>query len=63
MRNAEGQLRVLKNALKSRIDKRVQGSHQALPWMVMQVATVINKGRRDDEGFTACRRWKWREFT
>ena len=24
---------------------------------------VINRGRKDDEGFTACRSLRWREFT
>ncbi len=47
----------------SRIKGRVEGDHQAVPWMVAHAATVINKGREDDEGFTACRRWKVREFT
>ena len=30
--------------------------------MVRHAATVINNGRKDDEGFAACRRWKKREF-
>ncbi len=30
--------------------------------MVMHVATVINKGRRDDEGVTPHRRWKGMDF-
>ncbi len=48
--NAQGQLRVLKTTLESRTNKRVEGDHQAVPWMLMQAATVINKRRRDDEG-------------
>ncbi len=31
--------------------------------MVIHAATVINKGREDDDGFTAHRRWKGRELT
>ncbi len=31
--------------------------------MVMHAATVISKGRKDDEEFTPCWRWKGREFT
>ncbi len=31
--------------------------------MVRHAATVINTGRRDDEGLAAHRRWKGREFT
>ncbi len=58
VKNAQGQLRVLKNALENRINKREDGDHQSAPWMVMHAATVINKGRRDDEGFMPYRRWK-----
>ncbi len=47
VKNAQGQFRVLKDALESRINRRVEGDHQAVPWMVMRAATVINKGRRD----------------
>jgi hypothetical protein len=31
--------------------------------MVMRAASVINKGRKDDEGFAACRRRGGKEFT
>jgi hypothetical protein len=31
--------------------------------MVTHAATVIDKGRKDDEGFTAYRRWKGTKFT
>ncbi len=62
VKNAQGQLRVFKDALESRINNRVQGDHQAVPWIVTLAATVINKGRKEDEGFTAHWRWKVREF-
>ncbi len=45
VKSAQGQFRVVKNALESRINKRVEGYHQAVPWMVMHAATVINNGR------------------
>jgi hypothetical protein len=36
----------------------------AVRWGVRSCAApVINKGRKDDEGFTAYRRWKGKEFT
>ncbi len=56
VKNAQGQLRVLKHALESRSNKRAKGDHQVAPWMVTHAAAVINRGRRDDEGFTAYRR-------
>ncbi len=54
----QGQFRVLKGALESGINRRVEGDHQAVPWMATHTATVIDKGRKDDEGFTAYGRWK-----
>ncbi len=63
VKNAQGQFRVLKNALESRINRRVEGEYQAAPWMVMFVATVINKGRKDDEEFTPHRRWRGKELS
>ncbi len=34
-----------------------------MPWTVIHAATVINKGRKDDEGFTPHRRWKGKEIS
>ncbi len=53
---------MLKKEPESRINKRVEGDHQAAPWMVTHAATVINRGRKDDEEFKAYRRWKGKEF-
>ncbi len=61
--NAQGQFRVLKDAMESRINRQVEGDHQAVPWMVTCAATVIDEGRMEDEGFAAYRRWKGTEFT
>ncbi len=57
VKNVQGQVR----ALESRINKRVEGDHQAVPWRVMHVATVISKGRKDDEGFRPHRRSRQKE--
>ncbi len=62
VKNLQGQLRVLKDALESRIKKRVDGEHLTVPWMVMHAATVINKGRKDDEAFMPHRRREGKEF-
>ena len=61
-KNVQGQFRVLKDALESRVGRRIQGDHPAVPWLVMYAASVINRGRKDQEGFTPYRRWKGREF-
>ena len=45
------------------VNERAEGHPQAVPWTVIHAATVINKERKDDEAFTAHRRWKWRVLT
>ncbi len=62
IKNAQGQFRVIKDALESRIKEKLSGEHPAVPWMVMHAASVISRGRKDEEGFSAYRRWKGREF-
>ena len=62
VKNVQGQFRVLKDALESRHGRRLEGGHQAVPWLMMHAASVINRGRKDEEGFSAYRRWKGREF-
>ncbi len=58
VKNVQGQFRVIKDALESRRQRRVEGEHPAVPWMAMHAASVINRGRKDDEGFTVYRRWR-----
>ncbi len=63
VKNVQGQLRVIKDALESRRGGRIEGEHPAVPCMVMHAASAISRGSKDDEGFTAYRMWKGREFT
>jgi hypothetical protein len=63
IKNVQGQFRVIKDALESRQGRRIDGEHPVVPWMVMHAASVVNRSRKDDEGFSAYRRWKGREFT
>ena len=58
IKNVQGQFRVIKDALESRIKEKLNGEHPAVPWMVMHAASVMNRGRKDEEGFSAYRRWK-----
>ena len=46
VKNAQGQFRVLKDALESRINRRVEGGHRSVPWMVTHAATVMNREER-----------------
>ncbi len=63
MKDVQGQLRAIKDVLESRRGRRVEDEHQVAPWMAMHAASVINRGRKDDEGQSAHRKWKGREFT
>ncbi len=61
-KNVPGQFRVLRDALESRVGKRITGEHPIAPWLVVSVASVISRGRKDHERFTALRRRKGREL-
>ncbi len=63
MKNAQGQFRVMKNALESRSNQRVEGDHQAVPWIGDARGDGDRRGRKHDEVFTPRRRWKEKEFT
>ncbi len=54
--NVQGQFGVIKDALESRHKRKMKGEHPAVPWIVTHAASVINRGRKGDEGFTAYRR-------
>ncbi len=44
-KTAQGQLRVLKDALESSIGRRITGEQPIVPWLVMHAASAINRGR------------------
>ncbi len=49
LKNAQGHLRMIKDALESRNKRGAGGEHPAVPWMVMHAASVINRGRQYEE--------------
>ncbi len=60
---SQWQLRAIKDASESRHQRRVEGEHQVVPWMVMHAASVINVWRQENEVFSAYRGWRCTEFT
>jgi hypothetical protein len=62
VKNVQGQFRVIKDVLENRHGRQVDGEHPVVPWTVRHAASVVNRARKDDEGFSAYRRWKGREF-
>jgi len=62
VKQVQAKIRTQKDALETRIGERMKGDHQILPWLVSHAAATINRRRKDEEGFTAHRRWKGKEF-
>jgi hypothetical protein len=48
VQQAQGQVRVMKDALESRIQSKIKGDHPCLPWLVRHAACIINRRRKDD---------------
>ena len=46
----------------TRYNERIGEQHCAVPWLVIHASSVITRMRKDDEGFTAYRKWKGRPF-
>ena len=61
-KQVQAKVRTQKDALETRIGERIKWYHQVLPWLVSHAAATINRRRTDEEGFTAHRRWKGKEF-
>ncbi len=53
---------MMKDALGSRFDKRIGEESNLVPWLVGHAAAVVNRRRKDQEGFTAYRRWTGKEL-
>ena len=62
VRQVQGQIRTMKDALESRYSERLPRDSHALPWLVAHAAASITRFRKDASGITAYRRWKGREF-
>ena len=62
VRQVQGQIRTMKDALESRCGQRLPRDSHALPWLVAHAAATIARFRKDAHGITAYRRWKGKEF-
>ena len=62
VRQVQGQIRTMKDALESRYGERIARDSHILPWLVMHAAATITRYRKDADGITAYRRWKGKEF-
>ena len=58
----QGQFRVIKDALESRIGVRITGEATCVPWMVSHAAALINRYHVGLDGKTNYQRWKGKRF-
>ena len=62
VKQVQGQVRALKDALETRIGERIRGEHSCIPWMIQHAASTMNRRRMDESGMTPYRKWKGRDF-
>ena len=62
VKQVQGQIRTMKDALETRIGARIEADSWILPWLILHAAATMNRRRKDRSGITAFRKWKGREF-
>ena len=58
----QGQFRTFKDALESRYETRIDGSHQCVPWLMTHSAETINRFQIGSDGRTALIRSRGKSF-
>ena len=58
----QGQFRAIKDGLEARIGTRITECMTIVPWMVIHAARTINRYQVGQDGKTAYKRWKGKEF-
>ena len=62
VQQVQGQFRTIKDALESRIGKRIGGDSVLVPWMVIHAARTINRYHLAEDGKTNYEGWKRKQF-
>jgi len=62
VQQVEGQVRTLKAQLESRIGEELPNDHDLLPWLVTHAAALLSRFKVGEDGMTAYRRLRGREF-
>ena len=62
IQGVQDQISTVKNSLESRLRKEVKADHPALPWLVMHAANLLNRYHKGQDGCTAYRRLKGKDF-
>jgi len=58
----KSQFRAMKDGLDTRYRARITGEHVSVPWLIAHAAATINRRKVGQDGKTAYRRWKGKEF-
>ena len=62
VQQVQGQFRTMKDALETKIGARLAPNSTIIPWIVVHAARTINRYQVGDDGKTAYRRWKGKDF-
>ena len=62
IQQAQGQFRTMKDALETNIGTRLKPNSAIVPWIVAHSARTINRYQMGEDGKTAYRRWKGKDF-
>merc|ERR1711867_282383 len=62
IRQVQGQIRTTRDCLESRLGVKLTGEDTIFPWLVSHAAATINRHHVGQDGKTAHRRWKGKEF-
>ena len=62
IKQVQGMFRTIKMSTESRIGDRIIRSHALIPWLVRHAASLITKYTKGEDGCTAYRRMKGKEF-
>ena len=62
VQTVQGQVRTVKTGLESRLGVRIESDHPCLPWLVQHSANLLSRYMKVEDGCTAYRRLRGREF-
>ena len=62
VRNVQGQVRSMRDALETRYQIKINGESSCIPWMVRHAANLISRYQVGMDGRTAYERWKGKKY-
>ena len=62
VRNVQGQVRSMRDALETRYQIKINGESTCVPWMVRRAANLISRYQVGKDGRAAYERWKGKKY-